>query len=429
MNRFKLIILSVILLALPGITSAQLVTGRFISSLYGWEKFDTVGVSHVYLRGFQSVLFDVAKNDISFHTHLEGAGTLDSSFVKSTNLRVYNLYVQWKNVGSVADLSLGRQPYFAGVGVGTIDGLIAKVRIANAIQLSAYGGENVLPDLSFDASGKLRDNAVFGGQLLVTSIERARVGISYINRQRKVDAYRTIRADAQFNPIEFTVTPNMEKEQTLGVDASYKISRVNIYGRYDYDLNFKKTLRGQVTLYSNITDKLTASADFIRRVPRVPFNSFFSVFTVSNTDEYEAGVDYSFSPRYRSYVRGAYIAYDEEKSFRYTAGVATHNASITYRGNSGYAGELSSFTIQGTYPFFEQKIIPTIAFSYSSYRLNKSDDKTNTYAAILGATVRPVQLFSLDLQAQWLRNQIVKSDMRFFTRLNLWFSEHMNVLK
>ena len=45
----------------------------------------------------------------------------------------------------------------------------------------------------------------------------------------------------------------------------------------------------------------------------------------------------------------------------------------------------------------------------------------------LGATLRPIQAASLDVQAQWLRNRVFDNDMRLFAKLNIWLTEQLNL--
>jgi hypothetical protein len=64
-----------------------------------------------------------------------------------------------------------------------------------------------------------------------------------------------------------------------------------------------------------------------------------------------------------------------------------------------------------------------------SYRIETGSPRLNATSAVLGATLRPVQMISLDLQGQWMNNYIVKSDFRFVGRLHFWFSEHLNIFE
>jgi hypothetical protein len=198
-----------------------------------------------------------------------------------------------------------------------------------------------------------------------------------------------------------------------------------VYGRYDYDLNFKKTQRGQLGIRIAATNDLTLSADYIHREPRVLFNSFFSIFDLKAVDEFELGGDYLVNPDIRAFARGAYVKYSGDRSFRYTAGVAHRYAALTFRGSSGYAGELTNLSLQGLYPLWDSRLVPSLGLAYVSYRYDSYSTRENGFAGTLGASVRPMQQLSFDLQGQFLSNRIVKSDLRLFGKVNFWFTSQM----
>jgi hypothetical protein len=225
------------------------------------------------------------------------------------------------------------------------------------------------------------------------------------------------------------VDPFLAKEQYISGDVSWGISDLNAYGRYDYDLNGKKTQRGQFGLRCYPTSEWVITADYIYRAPRVLYNSFFSVFNASTVNEFEGGVDYRIDPCIRAFGRGAYVKYEGDNSFRYTLGLAHDYCSISYRGNTGYAGELSTITAQCSYPLCDRRVIPTAGITYASYRLNDVAGRENAVAAVLGAILRPIQTLSVDFQGQWLNNKIAKSDFRLFGEINYWFSERLDIFE
>ena len=410
------------------LSTGQLVKGRLITSIYSWEKFDTVGVSNTYTRGLQSILLDITQSDFSLHTHLQAASLLQDKIDELPDFRAYYLYAQWKNIADLADLSLGRIPFFAGVGNGTVDGARVIFRFAeNAYRVTAYGGASVPTDLALTGWKPMKRNFIGGGQILTTALANTRVGISYIARSREQSPYWTQRTDDLSNLVTTYVMPELRKEQYASADLSYQFTGGHAYGRYDYDLGFERTLRGQVGARFDVSDDFSLSGEFIHRAPRTPFNSFFAVFSTSSTDEVEGGVDFIATPGIRAFGRGAYVKYDGENSFRYTLGAACTYVNLSYQGNSGFAGELSNISLEGVYPLCENMITPSIGFSYSSYKLNSSASRQSAYAGALGATLRPLDWLSLDLQGQILRNEIFKSDFRFFGKLNIWFSERFSI--
>ncbi len=427
----SIVLLFVLTFLVAGVpqASAQLVNGRLTTSVYTFEKFDTVDVSKSYIRAFQSAYLDVAQNNFSLHTHLQVAGTVMKTLDEEPDFRAYYLYARMKEIAKIFDLSLGRVPYYAGVGNGTLDGGLVRANLAeSAIRLTLYGGARVPEDLTLSGWKSVDRNFVVGGQVLVTSLENARIGLSYVNKQRERLPYWTERPDSVFNPVSVYIIPNSLKEQYFSVDADYTLSQTRFYGRYDFDANNSETSRGQLRISHSLNEAVILTGDFIHRGPRVAYNSFFSVFATSSTDEFEAGVDYRFDPVWRIFGRGALVQYDDENSARFTVGVAQTFFGLTYRGGTGYAGELSSVSVYGAYPLLNRTLTPNASFSFGTYRLSEEAPEDDALALAVGATYRPLPALSIDLQVQDVSNRVLDSDVRFFGKINFWFAERMSIL-
>jgi hypothetical protein len=354
---------------------------------------------------------------------------LKKTLDEEPDFRAFSLHGKLRNIGGVADVSVGRMPYFVGVGNGILDGALTTVRFAgNSVRFSLYGGARVPDDLSLSGWKSLSTNFVLGTQIVTTTIKDARIGISFVNRQRERAPYWTVRPDSLFNPVSAYIVPEALKEQLLSIDGEYLISDLRFYGRYDHDLNGSRTQRAQIGLRYAVSEDISVTGDFIHRAPRVSFNSFFSVFDVSSINEFEAGVDYRFLPSFRAFLRGALVDYEDENSFRTTIGVAHGFVSLTYRGSTGYAGELHSVNLQGSYPLLERKVVPNAALSFGKYRLSDNVDFDDVLSFAIGTTVRPIRTLSVDLQAQALNNTIVQNDVRFFGKLTFWFAEHLSII-
>jgi hypothetical protein len=404
----------------------QLVNGRLITSMYAWKQYDTVGVSKKFARGFQSVLLDVSQGDFSLHGHFQGAVMLQKKLDELPDYRLYSGYAQWKNIVNVLDLSFGRVPFFAGVGNGTIDGALTRFHVAdNLLRTTFYGGANTPVDMTVKKWGPLKNNFTLGGQM-VLSADDFRLGASYMNRQRMRPGYWTTRSDSLFAPASLYIDPDQLKEQYAGADMSYWLPNARFNARYDYNVNYKTTQRAQMGMHYYPSECWGVSAEYLHRAPHLPFNSFFSVFNIPTSDEFEGGVDYTLKSVTRIYVRGAAVKYVDDNSFRYTVGVANNFASASYRGSTGYAGELNAVSLQGSYPLLDRMLIPTLGISYSSYKLSKADKTENTVAASLGLIARPLQMLSIDVQGQWLNNKVYKNDVRLYAGLNFWFSEQLH---
>ncbi len=420
---------AVLLLLAPGPAGAQLVTGRFITSFDSWEKFDTVGSSQKVLRAFQSAIFDIGQANFSLHTNMQAAVTSSDIISEDSDYRLYSLYGRVKDIAGQLDASLGRIPYFQGVGLGTVDGALLTWHAPQSFsKVTLYGGASVPDDYGVHAYGTMKDKFVLGAQaVLMNLVPNLRGSLSYVNRRMPLPSYYALRVDPNtLDASTVFIVPSPQAEQLGGVDATYALKDLTLYGRYDYDFELQKTQRGQFGARYTVNPDLLVTLDVMRREPRIPAGSFFSQFTLKGVTEVEAGADYFVLPGLRAFLRGAYVGYQGDNSFRYSAGIGRNDIQFVFRGNTGYAGELTSISLQGAYPLLDNHVVPNAGVSYMSYRIDANSPRLNATSAVLGATLRPVQAVSLDLQGQWLNNYILSSDFRFVGRLHFWFSEHLN---
>jgi hypothetical protein len=339
------------------------------------------------------------------------------------------MYLRWANIGKALDLALGRQAVFGGVGYGTIDGLRAKLRLFNSLlTVSAYGGATPEEDYR-GVSKSAKDNLSLGGHITTSVIPNTQVGLSYMNRRSQRDPYWTTRMrDTSFTPVPYQVTFEPESEELIGGDVYYTLTGViSAYGRYDHDLANNRVSRGQLGMRVLITPQLGLTLESITRTPRISYNSIFTAFVPNSTQEIEAGLEYEVLPRLRAYGRVASIQVTDDQGTRWTVGVNTGYGSLSYTGSSGYVGALQSFALFGNYPLLENRLIPQAGIAFSSYRMSEQDDRATAFAFVLGGTWRPVRSFSVDLQGQWLTNEIYARDLRGMLKLNYWFAERLSL--
>ena len=429
MNEKRLFLLALLLVTAVASLPAQLVNGRFTTSFYSWEQYDTVGVSKAYLRAYQTVQLSVAQGDFVFHTFAQGVMNGAYSFGDVGRVRFYNLYATWTGFSRTLDLSLGRQAVFAGVGNGNIDGLTARARLLDdKITVTGYGGSTVKEEYT-GVRSYWHDNINVGGQVVTTLVPEARIGLSYMNRHEEYDPYWTTRArDSLGIPVPYYISGTSLARQLGSVDASYLCGDLlTAYGRYDYDFNFSETSRGEGGVRVHVMPSLDVTGDVFYRKPQIAFNSIFSAFAASSTTEIEGGVEYIVTPMVRVFGKLGSVSYTDDNSMRWTLGVNGGYGSVTYTGSSGFAGELTSFNAEGTYPFFDRTLLPSLGVSLVSYRLSADSPRDNALAVLLGATVRPLRSFSFDVQGQWMKNRLYDHDMRLQVRLLYWFAERLSL--
>src|SRR3972149_6195005 len=148
----------------------------------------------------------------------------------------------------MADLSIGRQAVFAGVGTGTIDGGLATMRFLDSkVKVVGYYGS--LPSLGYKAAliENAADNSMMGGQLVVAPVEFAQASVSYMKRNMRPETYFGTRRDSLFNPYLVEIKPSATAEEYLSGDLSLDYKEiVSGYARFDYDLLLEKNSRFQL---------------------------------------------------------------------------------------------------------------------------------------------------------------------------------------
>jgi hypothetical protein len=431
MNRKRLTSLFLLVVFGVALTAAQLVTGRLTTSFYAWDRYDSIGVSQKTIRAFQAVQLSAAQGNYALHTSFTGTTNVLGDFGDVGRVRLYSLYFSALDIGKTVDLHVGRQFVYAGAGNGTIDGLMAQAHFAGGkIRATGYAGAPVPVEYTSFRTNLKDYVRHYGGQIVTTAIQDARIGLSYSNRQEDGrDPYWALRVrDSLYSPVRMLIMSEPETEELGSADASYSYDdRAFVYGRCDYDFGRDKISRAQGGLRVDITSALAVTGDFVHRLPRVAYNSIFSAFVTNAVDEVEGGVEYSILPMLRAFGRVASVSYSDEKSTRWTLGVNSGFGTLSYSGSDGYAGELQSLNLQGSYPLLGQVIVPTAGVSYASYRLSTNEDRSNALGVLLGALVRPTPTVTVDLQAQMLNNKLMNHDLRLQAKLSYRFAQRLSI--
>ena len=343
-------------------------------------------------------------------------------------MRLSSLTLKARSIADLVDVSLGRQFVFAGVGNGLIDGAVAKAMFLDKkLGVTAFGGYNVIQSRTIDLKKSFPDNSLYGGQVTYEPVDNGIVGVSFMKRTRKPDSYNVMRADSLFNPQSVLIAFSPNEEEYASLDARYNVlNNVSLYGRSDYDFNFERLSRAQLEARVGILSSLSVTADYLFREPRVAYNSIFSVFNTSSTQEVEAGLDYEVMPLVRTFARFATVKYTDDNSDRLTVGGTYDFINVSYTQNFGYAGDLNGISVQAVYPMMERKLTPNIGIGYASYQVSDNAPKNTVFNSSIGATYRPVPSMSADALLQWMHNPLYSNDVRVFLKVNYWFSERLS---
>ncbi|MGC8594942.1 MAG: hypothetical protein ACP5US_03190 [Candidatus Kryptoniota bacterium] len=419
-----------LLLFLSGEASAQLFSGRFVTTLYSYQQYDTTNSSKLSLRGYEAMQLNFGNSRYQLHSYLLATNDFLTRLSGDPRLRAANLYVEIRNLGDVFTLKLGRQPVFSRVGVSAVDGLSADARlIDDKVKITLFGG--ILPpyDESVKINSNIKNNNLIGAQASYSPVEGLSFTGSYVNKNFKPESYYALRRDTLGSPSDVRtvlVDPSSVANQFVSGDIFYYNEKASGYLRVDYDLNFSKFNRTEASLRYSIFRPLVLNVEYFHRDSRLPFNSIFSVFDHSGTDEYDIGVNYLFASDITFFVSAGKVYYTGDNASQISVGGTYRLFSITYSHNDGFAGNLNGVSAQILYPLFNRKLILIGAASFSDYRyLQGQSDLTRIYSGTLGLTFRPMSLLSFDIQAQYLRNPVYLNDMRGYLRVNYYFFRNL----
>ena len=404
----------------------QSLNGRFSSSIYTFERFDTAGSSTTNARTYQMLSFNFGKENMWLRSNLNLEYDLSNPQQSDPRFRVYNLYADFSNIFDVASLKLGRQPLFNSIAGGVFDGATLGLNY-KGYKLSGYYGGNVPAYQKLELIENWSENYLLGGEFTILALMDWRFSAKYINKNFLTQSYTAVRLDPELNPINVLIENESNQYQFLSGEVSYfkqNFGSGNI--RYDYDLNFNTSSRFEISGRYNQIKNLGVSLYYNYREPKIRYNSIFSVFDYGNTWEIEGGVDYLIDNKYTVIGKFANVTYKDERSQRLTLGLSSPYGTITARKNFGYAGEMDAISLYTAFSQLEGLLTPSLGFSYTRYKLSADDPSNELVSVLAGANVRPFRTLSFDIQGQYLDNKIYQNDWRLFFKLNFWFNTIFN---
>lgn len=418
----------IVLLCLGAITSvyAQNINGRFSSSLYSFERYDSLNSSDKYLRAYEMLNLNFNYKKVSLKSFLNLEGDLSPKLTYDPRLRFYNLYFEARDILDIATIKLGRQPLITSIAGGIFDGASLSLKKSD-YKFTAYYGGNVPAYQKFEITDNWNDNYILGGKFTTTILQGFQIGLGYINKNFKSDSYTATRLLPDLSPTAVAIENKSNQYQFVTGEINYsQPDLVDIFTRYDYDLNFNQTSKFEIDARTEAVPRLGINVYFNYRQPKIRYNSIFAVFDYGNTYEAEVGADYRISSAFTIIGKFGNVQYKTENAQRVGFGLATSWGTLNYRKTLGYAGELDAISLYSGYTFFEGLLTPSVGVSYTKYKLSPDDAVSNNLTTLLaGINIRPLRMLSIDLQAQYMDNKIYKNDFRFFIKLNHWFNYNL----
>ncbi|MFQ5606246.1 MAG: hypothetical protein ACE5HS_23510, partial [bacterium] len=408
---------------LPVQLSAQSINLRFSTSLYSWERqiADSISQdSQTHLRGYQTAQMTIGKlasNRLSIHLYGLGSQDFAESADDDPVARLYNAYLQWKErKGIVQRIRLGRQRIYSGVAYGTIDGVDLTVRAGDLFKIGGFAG-TLVPVSNNIEIDNWDDSHSFGIRVSSNKVLGAKILVSYMQRNRRPVSY-----SAPGRYTQKILTFESLEQRLAGVDFYRKFSqKINLYGRFDYDLEQERVRRAQMQLSVSPTSKLAFAAEFFHRAPLVAANSIFSLFEQNTSQGFDMRANYRFKTGWILTGNLGIQYYDNDESVRFGLGLRCKYGSFGYNFRKGYGGQNNSVYAALNYPL-TWKLGLMASSGFSRYSLfDENADKNTSLTGSFGFNFRPHKYFSVNFLGQGVRNRFYSSDLRFFIKANYWF--------
>lgn len=423
MIRLKLLFVSMLAALLPSLLQAQSFSGRLTSSFYAYQRSDSTDLETGQARGYQTFQFDFGGKNVALRTYGQLDRDFNSRLAGDGKARMFNLYLELKNLGNRLDLQFGRQPVFGGAAVGTIDGAQIKFRPTRWLRLKAFGGGLLPNDQRLQLIDDLDKNYMAGGQAVLAPNPDLSVGLSFFDKRQLRPGYDALRADSVGNVFTLFIEPDDRAYRLGSLDASwFASSKTSFYARSDYDFHAEQIARADFSTRTEIAGNLIVTGNYIFRSPRLPWNSIFSAFNVEDNHELEVGLYFQQTRSLRLYGNAARIFYDNDNSLRYTAGADFKFGGLSYVHRSGFAGTLDGLNASFYYPLQRGMFLPNLQLSWAEYKLDSGDTgRESLFSGAAGLLVRPVKMLTFDGQLQLLHNRFYSNDVRFLFRMQYWF--------
>ncbi|MFH0930799.1 MAG: hypothetical protein V1890_02530 [Candidatus Zixiibacteriota bacterium] len=346
-----------------------------------------------YFRAYQSFRFDlnqIGTKTLSFHTYFRSTTDFIHKGPDDPTTKIYNVYLDWKNIKKVLNLRLGRQFLYAGVGNGTMDGLRFDFKPKQKLQLTGYVGFQLPRERSTNLDTWEKSH-IFGGELATTYLKDTRLAISYVQKERE----------------------KTKEEQFLAANLTHLHKKFDFFSQFYYNLVYKKaqnfTLRGTG---SELFGELYISLEYQYRQPSIYSNSIFSVFKQESYSLYRFTGTYQPIKNFRFSSEYDLTLYKSDNSSRTRFGVEYSFIALGLNFRRGYGGE-SNGVYGKIIHTFNKNFVFSVSADYGKYKIDEEQESKDESLAISSRVEwEPLRNFQLALEVQDVRNKIKNYDLR-----------------
>ncbi len=365
MTRLPRLLLAALFTVGTAVTGAGAATLSGRSSTQALWFSDEFGQDHLDVA--QYLRFSARRLDGGDTVRISGYGRAwgDASQGGGVDGRLYNLFLDKKEIVRRTDVRVGRQFFFVGAGSGIVDGARVDSRALGPLAVTLVGGRDVV----FDVTGETtrRGDVAAAVQVGLTNIPGGSLDLSYFVRYDENDLAR----------------------EMYGLTASKRFGSVaELYTQVRLDALSEVFSEIQAGVRTNYFQRLTVNAEYFRSIPVFDASSIYVVFAVERFQEILLRADYDVTPlvsvsgefRNESYGGGD-TANAGEAGFRYRPqdGTSVYAAAIWRVGAGGnlYGFELSADRV------FAKKYTLAAGVQHDSFRrelMNDYDVATRFYA-------------------------------------------------
>ncbi len=317
--------------------------------------------------------------------------------------RLYNLYLDKKEIVKRTDVRVGRQFFFVGAGSGIVDGARLDTRAVGPLAMTLVGGRDVI----FDATGESgrKGNVAAAVQVGLTNIPGGSLDLSYFVRYDENDLVREI----------------------YGLTANKRFGKSGeLYGQVRLDALSEVFSEIQAGARTAIVPRLTLNAEYFRSIPVFDASSIFVVFAVERFQEILLRADYdvtalvSVSGEYRNEsYGGGDTANAGEAGIRYRPqdGTSLYGAGIWRVGTGGtlYGFELSADRV------FVKKYTLAAGVQHDSFRRELMNDYDVATRFYVGGEARVRKNVSVAARIEDTVSDRIGKDVRARLALNYDF--------
>ncbi len=409
---------------MPGSAEAIRLQGTSSTAFYSQEVSKS-GVGDDFenqTRAFERLRFDVldlGTPNLSFHGSLTARNDLSHQSIGETRTRLYQGFLEYRPrpIGSRKlnfQSRLGRQWITAGVGTGTMDGLLLQ------FDRPAWGGVTL-----------------FGGTLGIDTREELRIDSPTDSRRLGAELRIRPRVSETVSPeirasFADTRRNDVEESRRLGLRGAVRLRRqLQLWTELRHDFVLDRTYGTAAGFeYFRAARYLRVWGEYNRRTAALPATSFFAFWDSKPVTQMRGGVGFGITGPYRANIEvdrtelkseTADVASSTEHANAYRVVLQRNAVQLGARLESGFAGDRVGLVASATHRIGERWDF-LADLGWQTYDWGNTDLTDNYVASgIFAATFKATPTTHITGQLETMNNWDLKRDVRFLLRIDKRF--------